>query len=189
MRVDCAIGIDYGAVLETLRAGGRLRELEELEMTDVFSQYVTLLDEIEQIPVTARESRNLSTEERAAAVARVVDLVRDRVLPQSARDRAGREALLDDGRGARSTGVAFRSARHDAIRAPLAALASVNPADGARVQELLYRLHEAIAGQFSEAELMLASMAAEGLPAPPGPRIRAREMVTVECTHPSAWFG
>ncbi|HUA49998.1 MAG TPA: hypothetical protein VMA77_32500 [Solirubrobacteraceae bacterium] len=158
-------------------------------MTDVFSQYVTLLDEIEQIPVTARESPYLSAKERAAAVARVVALVRDRVLPQSDRDFAGREAILDDGGGAAVADVRLGAADRDAILAPLEALARVDPADASRVQALLYRLHAAIAAHFSEAELMLASMGEEGLPARPGPRIRARQMVAVECTHPSAWFG
>src|ERR1700733_9310958 len=65
-------------------------------MSEVFSQYVTLVDEIEQIPIMARESRTLSPEQRTAVMAQVVALVRDRVLPQSDRDCASREALLDD---------------------------------------------------------------------------------------------
>ncbi|HYB29635.1 MAG TPA: hypothetical protein VEF89_23700 [Solirubrobacteraceae bacterium] len=158
-------------------------------MTDEFSQYVTLLDEIEQIPVIARESPNYSAEERGATVARVVAFVRDRVLPQSDRDCAGREALFDYGGGAAVADVALRSTSHDAILARLESLARVNPTDAPRVQAVLYRLHAAIAAHFSEAELMLASMIEEGLPTRPGPRIRAREMVAVERTHPSAWFG
>lgn len=143
-------------------------------MTDVFSQYVTLLDEIEQIPVTARESRTMSVSERAAAVAGVVELVRVRVLPQSDRDCAGRDALLDDGSGA-----LLRSADHDAILAAVEALERVNPASAARVQKLLYRVHAAIAGHFSEAEVMLTSTGGED----------AVVFVRREYVGPSAWFG
>ena len=95
---------------------------QELEVTDVFSQYVTLLDEIEQIPIVARQSRSLTTAQRAGVVASVVELVRERVLPQSERDRAGRQALLDDGGGmvsvAAVTDAMLGSADHDAILAP-----------------------------------------------------------------------
>ena len=146
-------------------------------MTDVFSQYVTLLDEIEQIPVTARESRTMSAQQRAAAVAGVVELVRERVLPQSDRDCAGREALFDDGSGA-----ALRAADHDAILASLEGLERVNPASAARVQKLLYRLHAAIAGHFSEAELMLTSTGEDEL------LLRA-PFARREYVGPSAWFG
>ncbi|HEY4828095.1 MAG TPA: hypothetical protein VIH85_15070 [Solirubrobacteraceae bacterium] len=148
-------------------------------MSDVFSEYVTLFDEIEQIPVTARESRLLSVPQRAEAVARVVELVRDRVLPQSDRDCAGREALLDDG-----SGGALRLPDHDAILAPLEELDRVDPADGARVQELLYRLHAVISGHFSEAEVMLTSMGDDE----PAPRTGGR-FVRREYARPSAWFG
>jgi hypothetical protein len=172
-----------------------LCELEELEMTDAFSEYVTLLKEIEQIPVAARASGSLSAEERAATVARVVDLVRDRVLPQSEREEAGLEALLGDGL------VAFARTRgasggvdHDAILAPVDELARADPRRGARVQELLYRLHAAIAGHFGEAELILASEGMEeqaqrhGSPVAAGwPRAGGRS--DRGYTGPSAWFG
>jgi hypothetical protein len=162
-------------------------------VTDVFSQYVTLLDEIEQIPSVARRSRSLTTAQRAEVVARVVELVRDRVLPQSDRDCAGREALLDDGGGmvsvAAVTDVMRGSADHDAILAPLDELAHVNPADVVRVQQLLYRVHAAIAGHFSEAELMLASMGDDADLVQRPPRITGGRLTERPYTGASRWFG
>jgi hypothetical protein len=166
---------------------------QELEVTDVFSQYVTLLDEIEQIPTVARQSPALTTAQRAKVVAHVVELVRDRVLPQSDRDRAGREALLDDGGGmvsvAAVTDVMVGSADHDAILEPLDELARANPSDARRVQSLLYRVHAAIAGHFSEAELMLASMGEDMDIAQRAPRITGGRGAGRECAGASRWFG
>lgn len=153
-------------------------------MADVFSEYVTLLDEIEQMPVTARESRTMSPQQRAAAVECVVQLVRERVLPQSDRDCAGREALFDDGSDA-----ALRSADHDAILAPLEQLERVNPANAVRVQKLLYRVHAAIAGHFSEAELLLSSTGEDDEPTARAPRIGGERFMRREYAGPSAWFG
>jgi hypothetical protein len=162
-------------------------------MTDVFSQYVTLLDEIEQIPTMARESPSLSTAQRAALMARVVELVRDRVIPQSERDYAGRAALLDDGGGGPSTamvaGVTLGSADHDAILARLDELARANPSNAARVQRLLYGVHAAIAGHFSEAELMLASGGDDEEPVARPGRITGRRLDRNEYAGASAWFG
>ncbi len=41
-------------------------------MSDASSEYVALLDDVEHIPLAAREPASLSTEERAAVMARVV---------------------------------------------------------------------------------------------------------------------
>lgn len=161
-------------------------------MTDVFSEYVTLLDEIEQIPITARESRQLSTEQRAAAMARVVELVRDRVLPQWDRGSAGREALLDDedALDALDRGAAAGDREHAAILAPLDELEGADPADAARVQRLMYAVHDAIAGHFSKTELMLASMGdGDDELAPRAPRITGDRFARREYARPSAWFG
>jgi hypothetical protein len=158
-------------------------------MSDVFSQYVTLVDEIEQIPIMARQSRTLSTEQRTAVMARVVALVRDRVLPQSDRDCASREALLDD-EDASDRAAAAGVGDHDAILAPLDELAGANPSDAARVQRLMYQVHSAIAGHFSQAELILASMSDEDYElASRAPRITGGRFVTREYARPSAWFG
>ncbi|HTU86121.1 MAG TPA: hypothetical protein VMF57_11140 [Solirubrobacteraceae bacterium] len=154
-------------------------------MTDVFSQYVTLVDEIERIPVTARESVSMSVEQRAAAVAHVVELVRDRVLPQSDRDHAGREALLDDD-GILDRAAVAGAADHDAILAAVNDLARVNPTNAARVKDRLYRLHTAIAAHFSEAELMLATMRGDEELAP---EIGGRRFVRREYAGASDWFG
>jgi hypothetical protein len=166
---------------------------QELEVTDVFSQYVTLLDEIEQIPMVARQSRSLTTAQRTDAVARVVELVRERVLPQSERDRAGRQALFDDGGGTVSVAAVtdrmLGSADHDAILAPLDELARVNPSDVVRVQQLLYRVHAAIAGHFSEAELMLASMGDDADLVQRPPRITGARVAEREYAGASRWFG
>lgn len=164
-------------------------------MTDAFSEYVTLLDEIERIPVAARASAGLSNEQRAATVARVVDLVRDRVLPQSDREEAGLQALLGDGFAAfaRTRGAAG-GVDHDAILAPVDELARADPRDGARVQGLLYRLHAAIAGHFGGAELILATAGMEERsPRRGSPPLagwgRATKRSHRGYTGPSAWFG
>lgn len=161
-------------------------------MTDVFLQYVTLLDEIEQIPIMARESRQLSSEQRAELMAGVVELVRNRVLPQSDRDFAGRQALLDDedALDALNRGVVAGDREHAAILVPLDDLARANPSDAARVQRLMYAVHDAIAGRFSRAELMLASMGDDDYElAPRAPRITGDRVDRREYARPSAWFG
>jgi hypothetical protein len=161
-------------------------------MADAFSEYVMLLDDIEQIPVAARASRSLSTEQRAATIARVAGLVRDRVLPQSDREDAGLEALLDDRLTALArTPGASGAADRGAILAPVDELTRADPQDGARVQELLYRIHAAVAGHFGQAELMRASAGIEEQPprhrAPPDPS--AGERSPRDHTGPSTWFG
>lgn len=134
-------------------------------MTDAFSQYVTLLDEVERIPVAARVSPSLSTDQCAATIAQVVQLVRDRVLPQSDREEAALKSLLGD-ELASFAGAPGGSgvADHDAILAPVDELARADPQDRARVKELLYRIHAAIAGHFGEAELILAAAGIEERP-------------------------
>ena len=164
-------------------------ELDEPQMTDSFSEYVTLLDDIEQIPATAREAPNLPAEQRAVVMARVVALVRDRVLPQSKREGAGLDALLDDGRGSFDSAASAGVTGHDAILAPIDELASANPQDGARVQELLYRVHAAVAGRFSEAEVMLAAVGDEDEPARGAARPRPGRVGGGGDMRPSPWFG
>lgn len=164
-------------------------------MTDAFSEYVTLLDEIERIPVAAQASAGLSSEQRAATVARMVELVRDRVLPQSDREEAGLQALLGDGPAAFArTRETSGWVDHDAILAPVDELARADPRDGARVQELLYRLHAAVARHFGEAELILSTAGLGDQSPKPGSltaasRRRATKTSHRDHTGPSAWFG
>jgi hypothetical protein len=166
-------------------------EREEREMSDAFSNYLMLLDDIEQIPLTARESPGLPTGERAVVIARVVQLVRDRVLPQSDREEAGLEALLGDGLiGLTRERGTSGAADHDAILAPVDELTRADPRDGARVQELLYRLHGAIARHFGEAEVILASAGSEKRPPSPGASGRYVSARSQRAhTGPSTWFG
>jgi NADH dehydrogenase/NADH:ubiquinone oxidoreductase subunit G len=154
-------------------------------MSDVFSQYVTLLDEIERIPVIARESVSMSVEERAAAVAHVIELVRDQVLPQSDRDTAGRQALLHD-EGVLDRAALAGAADHEAILAAVDQLARVNPTNAARVRSRLYRLHTAIAAHFSEAEVMIASMRTHE---ETSPEIASQRFTSREHAGASSWFG
>jgi hypothetical protein len=158
-------------------------------MTDPFSEYVALLDGIEQIPITAREAPRLSAEQRVVVVSQVVALVRDRVLPQSALEDAGLDALLDDGGGRIDGAPRSHGADHDAILAPINELARANPEDPARVQELLYRVHTAIAGHFSEAEVMLAGLGNDEEPSARPLQSGPARGVGDDCTGPSAWFG
>jgi hypothetical protein len=123
-------------------------------------------------------------------MARVLKLVRDRVLPQSDRDEAGRDALFDDRAAglARAHRVAQETTDHQAIVAPVDELAHADPHDGAHVQELLYRLHAAIAGHFGDAEVILASTVTEPPPGRGG-SLEARAGSLSEKVGPSRWFG
>ena len=164
-------------------------------MTDPFSEYVALLGDIEQIPVAARELPSFSCEQRAATMARVVGLVRDRVLPQSDLDEAGRDALFGDRAPlAGAPGAARDTTDHEAIATPVDELAHADPRNGTRIQELLYRLHAAIAGHFGDAELILASTVVDKPPGIHGMSIEARarsdsDIDEREDTGPSRWFG
>jgi hypothetical protein len=164
-------------------------------MTDAFSDYVMLMSDIEQIPEEARESLEFSTQQRAETIARVVDLVRDRVLPQSDREEASLEALLGGGRTTFGRAPAACGATdHDAILVPVEELTHADPRDGTRVQELLYRIHAALAGHFAEAELILASAAVEGRPPTRDSSLResgreAGERSLQGHTGASTWFG
>jgi len=128
-------------------------------MSDAFSEYVALLDDIEHIPVAASESSRLSPEERAVVMTRILKLVRDRVLPQSDLEAERGEALLTGGIAAvvGRGGTSQHTRDHDAIVERIDDLAHADPRDEARVQMLLYRLHAAIAGHFGEAELSFAA--------------------------------
>ena len=128
-------------------------------MSDAFSEYVALLDDIEHIPVAASESSRLSPEERAVVMARILKLVRDRVLPQSDLEAERRDALLPGGVAAvvGRVGTSQRTRDHDAIVERIDDFAHVELRDAAQVQRLLYRLHAAIAGHFGEAELTVAA--------------------------------
>jgi hypothetical protein len=166
-------------------------------MSDAFLEYVALLDDVGQIPLAARESPTLSIEQRAETMEWMVRFVRDRVLPQSDREEAGLEALFYGGVApvAGDRGAAVMPRRdHETILAPVDELARADPRDQARVQELLYRLHAAISGHFGEAQLMVASAAAEE-----APLMQRRSVATSapsatdtsEPDHPvpSCWFG
>lgn len=164
-------------------------------MTDAFSDYVALLGDVEQIPVAARVSRSLSTEQRAATVAQVIKLVRDRVLPQSDREQAALNSLFVGpvaiAEGDEASEASAWPACDDAIVVPADELADADPRDAARVQALLYRVHAAIAKRFGEAELMFA--AAEERPirqvsvsAPADPY---RQESRRKREGPSQWFG
>jgi hypothetical protein len=133
-------------------------------MSETFSKYVELLDHIEHISVAASESARLSPEERAVVMARILKLVRDRLLPQTDLEEEGLVGRV---------GTSQRTRDHDAIVELIDDLTHVDPRDEARVQTLLYGLHRAIVGRRGEVELIFAS-ASE----------RERDYVT-----PYGWFG
>jgi hypothetical protein len=109
-----------------------ISELGGADMTNPFSEYVALLGDVEQIPVAARELPSFSSEQRAATVAWVVELVRDRALPQSDLEEAGRDALFDDrATPAGAPRVVRDTTDHEAILAPVDELADADPRDGA----------------------------------------------------------
>lgn len=151
-----------------------------------WGEYVVLLDDIEHIPLAARESSMLSAEERAVVMARVVEFVRDRVLPQSDREEEGLEALSYTGVAAVAGDerTSRRTRDHDAIVERIDELARVDPRNGVRVQELLYRLYAAIADHFGEAERMVAWASDEG---PTSARSATR--TGAGDVTPSRWFG
>jgi hypothetical protein len=127
-------------------------------MSDAFTNYVALIESIDHIPVAAQQSRSLSPEEREVVMTRVVDFVRDRVMPQAKLEDDGAEDVFYTGLAAipEPGGAAWHTPDHEIARLA-EELARVDPADGARVRELLYELHTAVARHFGEAELMVAS--------------------------------
>ncbi len=164
-------------------------------MSNAFSEYVALLGDVEHIPETARELPMLSARERARVMARVVDFVRERVLPQSDLEEQGLDALsysvvaaVGDER------TSPRRRDHDAIVERIDELAHGDPQDGAQAQELLYRLHGAIADHFGDAELMLASASDWGW-SPPRRQPVTMSSLSAEGARerdyvgPSPWFG
>lgn len=127
-------------------------------MSNAYSEYSTLLDGMEHIPLAASGVSRLSPEERAVVMARIIQFIRDRVLPQSDLEEEGLQALVQ-GELAALAGhphARHRTRDHDAIDE----LASVDPRDRVRVERLLYRIYEdvAIAGDLGEAERRVASL-------------------------------
>jgi hypothetical protein len=106
-------------------------------MSDAYSEYLALLDDIEHIPIAASEASGLSPEERAVVLARVLRLVRDRIL--------------------------FQSRYHNFILVRIDELAQADPRDCDEVQWLLYRLYADLGTHFASGQLMMTSAAdAEG---------------------------
>jgi hypothetical protein len=127
-------------------------------MSDAFSNYVALIESIDHIPLAAQQARTLSPEEREVVMTRVVDFVRERVMPQAELEDDGVEDVFYTGLAAipEPGGTAWHAPDREIARLA-EELAQVDPADGARMRELLYELHAAIARHFGEAELMVAS--------------------------------
>jgi hypothetical protein len=84
----------------------------------------------------------LSPEERGLVRARVLDFVREQVVPQAEREEEAADGPFYE---------------HGRITRTAEKLAGVDVNDGVRVETLLYELHAAIARHFAEAELMFNS--------------------------------
>jgi len=116
-------------------------------MSDAFTSYVGLIHDIEHIPLVAKEAPRLSPQERGLVTARVLDFVREQVVPQAEREEEAADGLFYE---------------HGLITRRAEELARVDVSDGVRVEMLLYELHGAIARHFAEAELMVSSLWEDG---------------------------
>jgi hypothetical protein len=138
-----------------------IASIEEAAMSQPLERYVALLNDVDHIPLAARETPALSREERATIVARVLEFVRDDVLPQADIEEEAQEALFYAGVGVVTDDGVFPRWRpdHDDIVARMDALAGADPADGTAVQDALYGLHRAAERHFQgAAEFLLGGL-------------------------------
>ena len=114
-----------------------------------------LLGDVEHIRLAAREVAGLSPEERDAARARVLEFLRGTLVPHAQEEERELYPRVAEILG-HPDATAPMIYDHLAIRERIADLADADPADAARLQELLYGLHALIKVHFwKEEELYL----------------------------------
>ena len=118
-------------------------------------EHSQLLDQVERMPVIARELPALSGEERIEIVEGVVAFLAEILLPHAEAEQhvlyPGAERMLGDDRD----GGAVAHDRRE-VRARIAELAASDPDDVGALQEILYALHALLAVHLEhEAEVYL----------------------------------
>jgi iron-sulfur cluster repair protein YtfE (RIC family) len=136
-----------------------------------------LMVHVGQIRMAAGEVGDLAVEERETVVGRVLDFLRDTLVPHAELEEQVLYAAVGELLGdAHATATMSRD--HVAVSRMIEALAETDPADIARLQELLYGLHALITVHFEkEEELYLPLLDAR-------PDVAARVMKQIRAQHP-----
>jgi iron-sulfur cluster repair protein YtfE (RIC family) len=122
-----------------------------LEIETVRQDHAKLREDVEQIRLTARELPAVSPEERHAIVGRILDFLRETLLPHAEQEEQWLYAAVGKVLG---NPESTRPMTHDhiAIRARVLELAATEDADVDRLQELLYGLYALISVHFWKEE-------------------------------------
>ena len=115
------------------------------------NEHAELLGHVDQIRFAAREIPELSTEERATIVGRVLDFLRHTLVPHAEAEEHMLYVVVGELIGSKEA-TAPMTADHEAIRVLLARLEETDLAETAMLQELLYGLHALITTHFRKEE-------------------------------------
>ena len=135
------------------------------ETEAVREEHAHLREHVDHIRLAARELPTVSPEERREIVARILDFLRNTLLPHAEEEEQGLYAAVGEALG---NAEATRPMTHDhiAIRARVIELGTTSPEDVDRLQELLYGLYALLRVHiWKEERLYLAMLDAPGWPA------------------------
>jgi iron-sulfur cluster repair protein YtfE (RIC family) len=132
-----------------------------------------LLAHVEQIRVAASEMTELAVEEREMVIGRVLEFLRNTLLPHAEWEEQVLYMAIGDLLGDRKS-TATMSRDHVAIARMIEALAEADLTDVARLQELLYGLHALISVHFEKEEEIYLPL----LDARPGMAERVMEQIS-----------
>jgi iron-sulfur cluster repair protein YtfE (RIC family) len=132
---------------------------------EVRRDHAQLHDHVEHIRVAARQLPSLSPDERRELVARILDFLRNTLVPHA--DEEERSLYPEVARRlGHPEATAPMTHDHDAIRARTLRLAATEPDEVERLQELLYGLYALISVHFwKEEQLYLPLVERPAVPA------------------------
>ena len=121
------------------------------ETEAVREEHAHLREHVDHIRLAARELPTVSPDERREIVARILDFLRNTLLPHAEEEEQGLYAAVGEALG---NPEATRPMTHDhiAIRARVIELGTLGPEDVDRLQELLYGLYALISVHFWKEE-------------------------------------
>lgn len=114
-------------------------------------EHAELLGHVDHIRLAAREIPELSNDERETVVGRVLEFLRNTLVPHAETEERMLYIVVGELIGA-AEATAPMTADHEAIRVLLDRLAETDLADTALLQELLYGLHALITTHFRKEE-------------------------------------